>query len=210
MIEHAMVPSYPRSAIVGTVVCPKQRPATPTEAWIELTPATTIALHDLLLIESSTQHLLGTVVEMQLIEERTVASAPPRPGSRGSRTTWAKMLILSSSDGQHRPPEGTTVRRPRAEEVTTLLAEARQIPPELRVPLGVVPLHDGVAPVYGHLQRLVGPIATSVLIAGAAGSLKSTAGALLLLGLQQATHGQVALVLVNTKGGDYLLADVAR
>jgi hypothetical protein len=50
-----------------------------------------------------------------------------------------------------------------------------------------------------------------VLISGAAGSLKSTAGLLLLLGIQQVLTPQgCALVIVNTKGEDFLYADLAR
>jgi hypothetical protein len=78
------------------------------------------------------------------------------------------------------------------------------------VPLAVIPVREGFAPVYAHLHRLVGPVATSMLVTGAAGSLKSTAGALLMTGIAKATNGQVALVLVNSKGNDFLFSDYSR
>ena len=204
------VPGSFSSATVGTVTCPTQRPATPADVWIALTPPQTLALDDLLLIDSPGQQLLGIVAELQRVEDGTVHRTHAGRQQASTHTTWARLAILSSSDGRRRPPEGTTVRRPSPAEVTTLLAEARRIPPERRVPLGVISLPDGFAPVYGHLDRLVGPTATSTLISGAAGSLKSTAGALLITGLQQATRGQVALVLVNSKGNDFLFADYGR
>jgi hypothetical protein len=196
--------------LVGTVICPRYRPATPSEVWVELLSPTAVSLHDLLLIESPHQCVIGTVIDMERVAEpagRDVDSALQRAGDE---TTFAKLMILSSSDGQQRPPQGTAVRRPTPEEVTELLAEARVIPHDRRVPLATVPLHHGFAPVYGDLHRLVGPIATSALLTGMAGSLKSTAGVLLLTGIQHVTAGRAALVLVNSKGNDFLFADYAR
>lgn len=203
---------HPNASVlrVGSVACPRDRPATPTDVWVVLTVPTMVALQDLLLVESHSQRLLGTVVEMEVVEARTLDTTRTKSHGSLARTTWAKLAILGTSDGQRRPPDGTLVRRPRPDEVTTLLAEAYRIPEHQRVPVGVIPLQDGVAPVYVHLQRLVGPIATSALITGAAGSLKSTAGVLLLLGIQQMTAGRAALVLVNSKGNDFLFVDYGR
>ncbi len=198
------------ATIIGVVVCPKQRPATPTDVWLELLAPTAVAVHDLLLIESPKQRLLGTVVDMERVVVRsTPAPHPPRHRSVDD-VTLARLAILSSSDGRQRPPEGTAARFPRPDEVTELLAEARLIPPEQRVPLGVIPLRQGIAPIYGDLHRLVGPVATSAVITGMAGSLKSTAGVLLMAGIQHVTEDHAALVLVNSKGNDFLFADYSR
>lgn len=205
-----MLSSTIYSTTVGTVICPNYRPATPLDAWVELVPPATVALRDLLLIEGTRQKLLGTVVDMEVVEERTVPSSHSTTRRRSARVTCAKLAILGSSDGQQRPPEGTVVRWPRAAEVTTLLAEARAIPEHCRVPLGVIALRDGFAPVYGHLERLVGPTATSMVITGAAGSYKSSAGGLTMCGIAHATQGQAALVIINSKGEDFLFADFAR
>ncbi len=196
--------------VVGVVICPKHRPAKPTEVWIELLSPSLVSLHDLLLIASPRQHILVTVVDMERIIERRLPSGHPISTRLEAETTLAKLAILSSSDQLQRPPEGTTARFPAPQEVTDLLAEARQIPIDRRVPLAVVPLRTGMAPVYGDLSRLVGPTSTSVLITGMAGSLKSTAGVLLLAGIQAATDGRVAVVLVNSKGNDFLFADYGR
>ncbi len=198
------------TTIIGVVVCPKHRPATPTDVWLELLVPTAVAVRDLLLIDSPGQQLLGAVVDMERVVGRSTPS--PHPARRRSvdDLTLARLAILSSSDGRQRPPEGTAARFPHAHEITTLLGEARRIPPERRVPLGVIPQREGVAPIYGDLQRLVGPIATSVLITGMAGSLKSTAGLLLMTGVQHVTKGRAALVLVNSKGNDFLFADYGR
>lgn len=171
-----------------------------------------VAVHDFLLIESPGHQVLGSVIDIHMVDERiNRPTRPTRPPlSRSSRTTWAKVSLLSFSDGQQRPPDGTAVRRPRSLEVTTLLAEARVIPEDQRVPMGVIPLRDGMAPVYAHLQRLVGPTATSALLTGAAGSLKSTAGVLMLTGIQQRAPEGAAIVLVNSKGNDFLFADYPR
>lgn len=93
---------------------------------------------------------------------------------------------------------------------SALLAEARAIPHEKRVPVGVIKLHDGLAPVFCHADRLIGPLATSMLISGAAGSIKSTAGMLLILGLQHTLKGKIATVIIYSKGADFLFADYAR
>jgi hypothetical protein len=200
--------NHPNS--VGIVICPKQRPATPTEVWIELTSVAAVALGDLLLIESPNQQLLGIVVDVELVDDRYVATETNTIQRRRSRYTSAKLNVLSFSDGRRRPPEGTVVRRPRPSEVTMLLAEARAIPVEYRTPVGAVPIGSSFAPVYVHAHRLVGPVATSALITGAAGSLKSTAGVLLLAGIQHVLQGQCALVLVNSKSEDFLFADFSR
>ncbi len=124
--------------VVGVVICPQQRPATPTDVWIELLAPGKLALRDPLLIDGTGQHLLGIVIEMERVMHGT--SAAPRPSLRRPReeTTLAKLAIISSSDGLQRPPEGTAVRLPSPEEVTTLLGEARRIPVDRRVPLGVL------------------------------------------------------------------------
>jgi uncharacterized protein len=205
-----MLSSSLYSPSIGTVICPKNRPATPLEVWVELLPSSVVSLHDLLLIDSPGQQLLGSVIDIQLVEEYTSYKTTSTLRRRSARHMSAKLGILSSSDGRQRPPEGTIVRWPRASEVTTMLAEARHIPSESRVPLGVISMRDGFAPVYCHLDRLVGPTATSMLITGAAGSYKSSAGGLAICGVAQATKEQAALVIINSKGEDLLFLDFAR
>ncbi len=195
---------------IGTVISSPTRPATATTVWIELVVHDQVALRDLILIESPGQTLLGTVIEIERIAERPVSTAKGVHRRPTDQITCAKLEILSASDMRQRPPDGTAARFPRSDEVTEFLAEARRIPHPERVALGVIPLPDGFAPVPVDLRRVVGPIATSMLITGAAGSLKSTAGVLLLAGIQQATQGNCAIVLVNSKGSDFLFADYGR
>ncbi|MDP9316963.1 MAG: hypothetical protein M3R24_39930 [Chloroflexota bacterium] len=195
---------------VGKVICPQSRPATHSEVWIEVFKSDDIALRDYLLVESSRQQVLGVVSDILVIEGQHCPPTQASPLRRSSRTTIAKIEIINASDGRQRPPDGTVVRRPYPHEVTALLAEARQIPDDQRVPFGVIPLPNGFAPTYVHLQRLVGPIATSALFTGAAGSNKSTAAMHLLMGIRKATRGAAAFVIVNSKGADYLFADYSR
>ena len=204
-----MEPQSEPIARVGTVVCPRQRPATPLEVWVELVLPTTVALRDLLLIDGPKQQLIGTVVDLEMVNPQADA-VNLVDHDTGVRVAWAKLSVLSASDEQLRLPEGTVVRHPTADEVTTLVGEARRIPLDQRVPLGVLPVHEGFAPIYGDLRRIVGPVSTSMLISGAAGSLKSSSGMLALAGIQRVTQGRAALVVVNSKGNDFLFADYAR
>ncbi len=208
MREH--IPLSVRNTLIGYVICPKQRPATATEVWVELASWAVVALGDLLVIGSPRQTLIGMVVDMEMVEESAGTPSFSQRLRHPRRTTLSKVAILSASDQQQRPPEGSTVRRAQPAEVTTLLAEARWIPLENRVPLAVIPLPDGFAPVFAHLGRIAGPIATSALITGAAGSLKSTAGVLLVAGVLHVVQSKAAVVLVNSKGNDFLFADHAR
>lgn len=212
MTDHP--PSFP---IIGQVICPYNRPATPREVWIDVRESVHLALNDLVVITSSHQQVLGAVTDVQRIDPTTslqttpsglatqLPLTPPRPVR-----TLARVNILSTSDVRLRPPQGSRVRYPSADEVTTLLAEARAIPLEQRVPVGVIKFHGGMAPVFCHAGRLAGPLATSMLISGAAGSIKSTAGMLLMMGLHHSTNGNLASVIINSKGGDFLFADHRR
>src|SRR5690242_19797819 len=105
------------ASIIGTVSCPSNRPATATDVWVQLCPRRSVSLHDLLVIESGHQQLLGTVIDVQLVEEEGVYHPRRSQPRTPSRKTWAQIAILSSSDGQRRPPDGTTVRRPCPREV---------------------------------------------------------------------------------------------
>jgi hypothetical protein len=91
------------------------------------------------------QQVLGMVIEMHVVDDDEASTAT------AGRTWRARLTLLSTSDGRRRPPEGSLVRYPTAEEVADLHTEARQIPAAQRVPLGVVPVHDTFASVYGHL-----------------------------------------------------------
>lgn len=210
------LPRFSRAVpFVGRVVYDQHRPATPLEVWMEVNDGTAPALNDLLLIDSPRQQILAIVADIQVQARRQTSqtsqtSQTNQPTRVQLPATYARLTILSISDGRQRPPDGTVVRQPTPAEVTDLLAEARQIPEEYRVPLAVVPLRSGFAPVHAHLKRLVGPTATSMLITGAAGSLKSTAGVLLMTSIARVTDQQAALVLVNSKGNDFLFADYAR
>ncbi len=202
------------SSVIGHVVCPPNRPATPREVWIDLLSAPDVALNDLLVVQHQHQRVLGTVIDLQKIDPSSslfsLATTQLPLSQPLPIRTIAKLSILSTSDFRLRPPQGSRVRRPTAEEVTLLLAEARAIPPDKRVPVGVIKLHDGLAPVFCHADRVIGPLATSMLISGAAGSIKSTAGMLLVLGLQHRLQGRIAAVIINSKGADFLFADHAR
>lgn len=193
--------------IIGMVVSSQSRPATATTVWIDLLAQNQVALGDLIVIESPEQALIGIVVDIERVAE---SSTNERTRRATSQSTCAKLDILSASDMRQRPPDGTTARLPHPHEVTELLAEARRIPRDQRVPLGVIPLQEGFAPVSLDLRRVVGPIATSMLITGSAGSYKSSAGMLAALGIQEASQGRVALVIVNSKGNDFLFADYGR
>lgn len=205
--------------MVGTILSTRQRLTTPREAWVDLLTNSVerIALADLLLIDGPGQQILGSVVDLQFVED-SMAPGDTAPLGRhgrvrghGSRRAYAKLTLFASSDGrQQRLPQGTRVRYPTPAEVTELLTHASAIPAHARIPVCVVATQLGYAPMYLHLERLVGPHATSILITGAAGTLKSTGGLLLLTSMQHQTQEKIAAIVINSKGSDYLFADCAR
>ncbi len=195
------------SALLGTVSYHPRTPATDRAVWITLLPSADLAVDDLVLIEDGHDQMLGSVTAVELTHP---AGVPTAAISRTTLERRAHIALLSSSHRRLRPPVGTRVRHPSPIETTTLLAEARLIAPEQRVPLAVLPTPDGYAPLFADLRRLVGPIATSMLISGAAGSQKTTAGGLVLAGIRHVTQGQAAVVIINSKGADFLFAEYAR
>lgn len=196
--------------MIGTVVYTPSRPATATMVWIEVMVRGQLALRDLVVIDSPRQAVLGIVVEMERVGASAVARTRVRVQPQPNVVTYAKIELVSASDMRQRPPEGTVARHPRPDEVAELLAEARRIPLEQRVAVGVIPVRKGFSPVTLDLHRLVGPTATSMLITGAAGSYKSSAGGVALCGIAHATRGRVAIVIINSKGEDLLFPDFAR
>lgn len=196
--------------VIGTVVYTSSRPATATTVWIEVLGRGQLALGDLVVIDSPRYAVLGIVVEMERVAASGVGRVRTSVKPVINVVTYAKLELVSASDMRQRPPEGTTARHPRPDEVAELLAEARRIPLAQRVPVGVIPVGQTFSPVTLNLHRLVGPTATSMLITGAAGSYKSSAGGVVLCGIAQATQSRVAIVIINSKGEDLLFPDFAR
>ena len=197
------------ATIVGTVSCPPSRPATASEVWIDLLTED-VGVGDLLLVDGIHQQIIGKVVEMRLIEPRTHGTAHADLLVQRKQVALAKLALLGFSDDRPRLPQGTEVRPPRIDEVANLLAEARRIPEGRRVPVGCISVGDDFTPVSIHLDRVVGPIATTALYTGAAGSLKSSAGMLLAASIAHVTDQRCAVVIVNTKGNDFVFADLSR
>ena len=199
-----------RSAVIGTVLFTRARAATAVDCWVDLTLPSPIGIHDLVVIDSPPQQLVGRVTDMRAYTPPPKVGQPEPMIRPPAHTVLAKVTFLGSSDGRERPPDGSRVRLPTPDDVTMLVGDARRIPVSRQVPVGVVALPAGFAPIMIDSARLTGPIATSQLISGSAGSLKSTAGVLLALSLQRVLAGQIGLVIINSKGSDFSFADYGR
>lgn len=132
--------------VLGTVGATPARPVTDTVVWIELLPRVSLAVRDVVLIDSPQHAVLGVVVAMERVTMTTAHwGGAPHPPRRSA--TFAKRALLNTSDRRQRPRDGSIARPPHPCDVAGLLNETRRIPAVRPVPVGVMAVQQASAPV---------------------------------------------------------------